>query len=185
MVTGSNDSMVYVWNLNQTGNIYKYLGHRVKFFAYFRTLSPMFSFRHREIKSPVPAKIKLSRSGPTMQKETLLPSRLTVRPFDQLITRMMGSSYSRHRMTRPSESIKLKIRKIYSLWLDTKIGSRKQSSPQTTVWYALEVKTRLSFSGTQKLKNFWINSAIIWAPSTTANSVQTELAWLHVHQTKR
>lgn len=21
--------MVYVWNLNQTGNIYKYLGHRV------------------------------------------------------------------------------------------------------------------------------------------------------------
>ena len=31
LVTGSNDSMVYVWNLNQTGNIYKFLGHRVKF----------------------------------------------------------------------------------------------------------------------------------------------------------
>lgn len=33
LVTGSNDSMVYVWNLNQSGNIYKFLGHRVCFFV--------------------------------------------------------------------------------------------------------------------------------------------------------
>lgn len=26
--------MVYVWNLNQTGNIYKYLGHRVTLFLF-------------------------------------------------------------------------------------------------------------------------------------------------------
>lgn len=32
IVTGSNDSMVYVWNLNQSGNIYKFLGHRVNFY---------------------------------------------------------------------------------------------------------------------------------------------------------
>jgi len=33
IVTGSNDSMVYVWNLNSAGNIYKYLGHRVNLFT--------------------------------------------------------------------------------------------------------------------------------------------------------
>lgn len=29
IATGSNDSMVFVSNLNSTGNVYKYIGHRV------------------------------------------------------------------------------------------------------------------------------------------------------------
>lgn len=27
-MSGSNDSMVFVWNLNSTGNVYKYIGHK-------------------------------------------------------------------------------------------------------------------------------------------------------------
>mgnify|MGYP003464175337 CR=1 FL=1 len=28
IVSGSNDSMVFVWNLNPTGSVYKYIGHK-------------------------------------------------------------------------------------------------------------------------------------------------------------
>jgi len=35
--------MVYVWNLNQSGNIYKYLGHRVHNFLILRMQSQMFN----------------------------------------------------------------------------------------------------------------------------------------------
>jgi len=44
LATGSNDSMVYVWNLNQSGNIYKFLGHRVWFFFIKRMQLQMYNF---------------------------------------------------------------------------------------------------------------------------------------------
>jgi WD40 repeat protein len=28
IVSGSNDSMVFVWNLNTSGSVYKYIGHK-------------------------------------------------------------------------------------------------------------------------------------------------------------
>ena len=92
IATASNDSMVFVWNLNQAGNIYKYIGHRVRLLS-FRMLSLMSNSHLLATNLLVAPKIRLSRFGPIMQKEILSQSKLITHPFGLWITAMMGNFF--------------------------------------------------------------------------------------------
>ena len=74
----------------------------------------MYNSHLLEIKLPVSAKIKPSKYGLTMPKETPSPSRLTARPFDQSITRTTDNSFLPHQMIRLSKSTKSKTKRTYS-----------------------------------------------------------------------
>lgn len=71
IATGSNDSMVFVWNLNQSGNIYKYIGHRVIHFL-VRMQLLMLNFHLLVISLQVLLRIRLLKYGLIMRRGTLL-----------------------------------------------------------------------------------------------------------------
>lgn len=175
MATASNDSMVFVWNLNQTGNIYKYIGHRVHPHL-CRTLSLMSSSLPLATNSPPHPKIKLLKYGPTTLKATPSPSKLTMLPFEHLTIAMMPNFYSPALMTRPSKSIALKTKNCTSPSLATRIGSRLRASLPTTGLSALVARTRQSYYGTRSRKRCSTTSTTTSALSTTASSTLMALA---------
>lgn len=160
IATASNDSMVFVWNLNQSGNIYKYIGHRVSIFL-FRTQSLMLNFHHLEINSPVAPKMRLLKYGLTMPKEIPLPLRPIMLLLELWTTVMMENSFWHVLMTKPSKFIEFRRKRTSSPWLDIKIGSKPATFHLITGWFAQEVRTKPSFSGTLSHKRCFINSVSI------------------------
>lgn len=175
IATGSNDSMVFVWNLNSSGNIFKYIGHRVNV-KLFRMQSRMLSFRLWEINLQVHQRIRLLRSGPTTLRETRLQSRLIMPPFVHLITATMESCCWHVLMIRPSKCIGLKTKSSTSRLQDIRTGSRRPTFLQIIDWSAQAEKIRLSFFGIHNHRRFCISSMTTWAPSMTASSTQMEHA---------
>lgn len=172
IATGSNDSMVFVWNLNSSGNIFKYIGHRVSV-RVFRMRWLMLSSHLWEINLQVHQRMRLLRSGPTTLRETPLPSRLITLPFEHLITAMMGSCCWHAPMIRQSRCIALKIKNFTSRLQDTRTGSRQPTFLQIIDWSAQVERIRLSYFGIHNHRRFCINSMTTWARSTTASSTQT------------
>ena len=175
MATASNDSMVFVWNLNQTGNIYKYIGHRVHPHL-CRTLSPMSSSLLLATNLPPHPKIKLLKYGPTTPKATPSPSKLTMLPFEHLTTAMMANFYSPALMTKPSKFIALRIKNCTSPSLATRTGLRLPASLPTTDSSVLVARTKQSSYGIRSLKRCSTTSMTTSALSTTASSTLMALA---------
>lgn len=176
LATGSNDSMVFVWNLNTTGNIYKYIGHRVPLLS-LRMQLPTLNSHHWAINWPVRRKIRLLRFGPITQREIPLPSRHTTRQSVPSITATMENCCSLVRMIRPSRCIASKIGSSTSPSLAIRIGSRPPISHQTIDWSAQEARIRQSSSGIRSHRRYSISSMITWEPSMTVNSIQTAHVW--------
>lgn len=172
IATGSNDSMVFVWNLNSSGNIFKYIGHRVNV-DIFRTQLPMSSFRLWAINLQVPLRMRLLRSGPTTLRGTRLLSRLIMRPFEHLITVMMESCYWLALMIRPSKCIGLRTKSFTSRLQDIRTGSRRPTFLRIIDWSAQVERTRLSFFGIHNHRRFCISSTTTQVPSMIASSTQT------------
>jgi WD40 repeat protein len=81
IATGSNDCMVFVWNLNTTGNIYKYIGHRVCY-CLERMRLLMSNFHLWAISLPVLRRIRLWRYGRIMLRGIHLRYMLIMLPFE-------------------------------------------------------------------------------------------------------
>lgn len=172
IATGSNDSMVFVWNLNSSGNIFKYIGHRVNV-EIFRMQSLMSSFRLWGINLPVHLRMRLLRFGPIMPRGTRLPSRLIMHPFEHLITAMMESCCWHVRMIKPSKCIGLRTKNCTSRLQDIRTGSRRPTFLRIIDWSAQAEKIRLSFFGIHNHKRFCISLMTTRDPSTIASLTQT------------